>query len=497
MFCLTARAQVSPTVADANLEVHAVVTGLTQPTTMAFLPVNSRGNGDGNGNRSESIDLLVLEKTTGKVQRVTDGVLKGTVLDLAVNFFSERGLLGIALHPKFSKNGWVYLYWTESSTGADTNVAASVALLGNRVDRFVWNGSTLQFDRNLIRLHAFQADANQPLRGNHNGGILVFGPRSERSDDSEVEDTNEASADDGGKEKLFVVIGDNGRRGQLQNLVNGPFGAGVPDDQFGGPQPDAEHLTGVVLRLNDDGTTPIDNPFYTADAAIGGSVGASIQKIYAYGRRNSFGMTVDPVTGRLWESENGDDSFDEINQISAGDNGGWVQIMGPVARIAQFKAIETSPQFFGLQQVRWPPTLLADTPQEALSRLFMLPGARYTDPQFSWKYAVPPAGIGFLSSDNFGKAYRGNLFVGAATPNTQGGYLFRFTLTPNRKSLAFSDPLLQDRVADNAAKHDITESQSLLFGINFGVGTDVREGPNGNLFVVSASKGAIFEIRPK
>ena len=68
----------------------------------------------------------------------------------------------------------------------------------------------------------------------------------------------------------------------------------MPDDQFGGPEPDDAHLTGVILRLNDDGTTPRDNPFYAAGAAIGGEVGANIQKIFAYGIRNSFGMAFDP-----------------------------------------------------------------------------------------------------------------------------------------------------------------------------------------------------------
>ena len=104
-------------------------------------------------------DFLVLEKDTGQVQRVVNGAVEATVLDLAVNFASERGLLGIALHPSFATNDFVYLYWTESSTGADSAVLADVPLLGNRVDRFLWDGSTLTFDRNLIRLRAFQDDA--------------------------------------------------------------------------------------------------------------------------------------------------------------------------------------------------------------------------------------------------------------------------------------------------------------------------------------------------
>ena len=72
--------------------------------------------------------------------------------------------------------------------------------------------------------------------------------------------------------------------------------------------------------------------------------------------------------------------------------------------------------------------------------------------------------------------------------------MFRFNLTGNRRKIAVDDPRLQDRVADNVAKFDITESESLLFGTNFGIGTDIKTGPNGNLFVISLSNGAIYEI---
>jgi glucose/arabinose dehydrogenase len=462
-----ARAQAEPTVLDRNLVVRTVTSGLTTPISIAFL-----GAGD----------MLVLEKDTGKVQRVVNGSVRGSVLDLAVNSASERGLLGIALHPRFATNGFAYLYWTESSTGADSGELADVPLLGNRVDRFRWNGTSLTFDRNLIRLRAFQADAGQPLRGNHDGGVLRFGP-------------------DG---KLYVVIGDNGRRGQLQNLADGPFGPGIADDQFGGPQPDDAHLTGSIFRLNDDGTTPSDNPFFAAGAVIPGEVGRNVQKLYAYGLRNSFGMAFDPVSGELWEQENGDDSFSEINRVEPGFNSGWVQIMGPPERIAQFKAIETDPTapqpfaaggYFGLQQIRWSPTNIADTPAEALSRLFVLPGSRYSAPEMSWKFEVAPGGIGFVSSDALGRQYRGDLIVGAARTFLEGGHLFRLNLTGNRRNIAVDDPRLADRVADNINKWEITESETLLFGRNFGIGTDVQTGPNGNLFIVSLSNGAIYEIR--
>jgi glucose/arabinose dehydrogenase len=450
-------AQATPTVADPNLAVRTVATGLAQPTGLAFIGPN---------------DMLVNEKATGRVMRVRNGVVEGHVLDLAVNSNSERGLLGIALHRNFMVNGFVYLFWSETLSGMDSNSGTDVPLLGNRLDRFVWNGSTLTFDRTLIRFRALQQDAGQPVRGNHDGGVVRFGP-------------------DG---KVYVIVGDTGRRGQMQNLVNGPFGPGIPDDQFGGPEPDNAHFTGVIVRLNDDGTTPTDNPFYEAGAAIGGEVGANIQKIYAYGIRNSYGLNFDPLSGDLWENENGDDSFSELNRVEPGMNSGWVEIMGPSSRVAQFKEIETSAQFFGLQQIRWPPTNIADTPAEALSRLFMLPGSHFSDPEFAWKFEVAPAGLGFVSGRALGPQYNGDLFMGGARDFLFSGHIFRLEVTGNRRSVGVDDPRIEDRVADNLGKFEATESESLVWGQNFGLTTDILQGPNGNLFVLSNTHGALYEV---
>lgn len=487
-------AQASPFMRDPNLLVGAVLTGLVTPTGIAFPAPN---------------ELFVLEKNTGKVMHLAPGSLN-TVLDLAVNNASERGLLGIALDPSFATNRFVYLYWTcqappppaenpffptatecpdQPQLGDDSEDILAVPLLGNRVDRFVWNGTALVWERNLIKLRAFQndaaptppnqGDAAQPPLGNHDGGIIRFGP-------------------DG---KLYIIMGDNGRRGQLQNLPSGPtetgLGPTVPDDQFGGPTPDDAHFTGVIIRLNSDGTTPTDNPFFAAGASIGGEAGANIQKIFAYGLRNSFGMAFDPMSGNLWYQENGDDSFDELNLVQRGQNGGWIQFMGPTSRLAEFKQIETTLPPVALQQLRWPPSRIASTVPEAMSRLFMLPGAVYSDPEFSWKFAVAPAGIGFLNSQALGAQYSGNLFVGLSTPTPLGGPLFRFTLTGGRTGIAVTDARLNDLVADNLAKRDLTESESLIIGENFGIVTDIQTGPNGNLFVVSLSNGAVYQVFPR
>ncbi len=450
-------AAASPTMLDDNLTVSTVIAGLDQPTSLAFIGPN---------------DFLVLERATGRVQRIVNGSLHSTALDLPVNNASERGLLGIALHPNFAQNGFVYLFWTESTTGADTPNIDQIALLGNRVDRYAWNGSTLTFDRNLIKLRALQQDAGQPARGNHNGGVIRFGP-------------------DG---KIYIIFGDNGRRGFLQNLATG---GPVPDDQFGGPEPDDAHLTGVVLRLNDDGSTPTDNPFFSVATALTGEAAANIKKVFAYGVRNSFGMDFDPLSGALWTQENGDDAFDEINRVPAGFNGGWIQTMGPVSRVNEFRTIEMTYAAGNLQQLRWPPSNIATTPQQAISRMFTLPGAQYTDPEFSWKYAVAPSPIGFVRGRGLGPQFEGDLFVGASRTTLHNGFLFRFKLTADRQHFAFSDSRLADRVADNVDKFDQTESESLLIGKDFGITTDIQTGPNGNVFVVSLSNGAVYEIKSK
>ena len=451
----------APTVVDPNLSVRPVIDGLTQPISMAFLGPSH---------------FLILEKASGRVLEVRDGQVRNVVLDLPVNSASERGLLGIALHPDFPGDRGVYLYWTESTTGADSTTLADVALLGNRVDRYEWNGQTLTHDADIIRLRAFQADAGQPLRGNHDGGVLKFGP----------------------DKKLYIVIGDVGRRGWLQNLRCGPTAdcddEVVPDDQFGGPRPDDAHLTGVILRLNDDGSTPEDNPLRLAGDFEDDEARRNVRKIFAYGLRNTFGMDFDPVSGDLWLEQNGDDTFTEVDRVEPGMNGGWVQIMGPVSRLAQFKEIETSPAFFGLQQIRWLPTLIADSPEELATRLVMIPGAHYSDPEFSWKFEVAPAALAFQRGGGLGPQYAGDMFIGAARDLLEGGHIFRLQLTGNRRKIAVDDPRLEDRVADNLAKHEITESETLLFGRNFGVGTDIQTGPNGNLFVVSLTKGAVYEI---
>ena len=383
-----ARALAAPSLTDPALRVEAVVSGLALPTTMAFIGDN---------------DILVLQKNDGKVRRVVDGVLQETeVLDLAVDSASEHGLLGIALHPDFADNGFLYLYYTASSTQNDNGGAAA-----NRVDKFHWDGSALT------------AEPGNPILSlpvtpgpNHNGGIILFGP----------------------DDKLYVVNGDLNRNGKVQNFPNGPD----PDSTSG------------IYRLNHDGTAAADNPF--------SAQGAPLDKYFAYGIRNSFGMAFDPVTNKLWDTENGATTYDEINLVEPGFNSGWESIMGPDSRNA------------------------ANAPDD----LFVIPGSHYADPKFSWFNTVGPTAIVFLNSTALGVEYENDVFVG----DINNGRIYHFVPNANRDGFVLAGGLA-DLVAEKAS-----DLAPLIFATGFGGVTDLKVGPDGYLYVVSLGDGAIYRIVP-
>jgi len=374
----------APAVRDASLQVFPVVSGLGSPTTMAFIG---------------PADMLVLQKNDGKVRRVTGGVLQNNpVLDVNVDNLSERGLLGIALHPNFPTSPFVYLYLTESNNGAADSAGSAAA---NRVYRYTWNGIALTSPSLILDLPVIPGP-------NHDGGVITFGP-------------------DG---KLYVVIGDLNRNGQLQNNSAGS----APDD------------TSVVLRVNADGSTPSDNPFF----ALGGNVA----RYYAYGIRNSFGMAFDPVTDKLWMTENGPGDFDEINLVEPGFNSGWNQIKGPASNT---------------------------------DNLVVLTGSNYSDPKFSWLNTVGPTGIVFLNSAQLGAQSQLDAFVG----DINNGNLYRFTPNAARDGFIFTGAALADLVADSSSELD-----ELIFGTGFNGITDLKVGPDGLLYVVSYGDGAIYVIEP-
>ncbi len=387
VFAAKAQAQ---TVVDPALEVILQVSSLAEPTSMALLP----------GLAAQPLEFLVCEKATGRVMHVRGSMIVGTALDLAVNSRSERGLLGIALHPAFASNHSVYVYYSASSTAIDNADQNSVA--AHRVERYVWDGGGLSAPTLILALPATPGP-------NHDGGVILFGP-------------------DG---MLYGAVGDLNRNGQLENYPTGP----APDD------------SGILFRVNDDGSPPTDNPFF--------GLGGNMAKVYAYGVRNSFGLDFDPATAVLWDTENGPTVFDEINRVLPGFNSGWEQIMGPDA----------------------------EDPQ-GLGDLWVATGSRYEDPQFSWRAPVGVAAMHFVRGGVLGPEYAQDLLVG----DNNTGTLYRFELSADRASLIMPTPETSDRIADSVA-----ERNAFRIGSGFGTITDMETGPDG-VYVCSYG-GSIYRIR--
>jgi len=358
----------------------------------------------------DTSNILVSEKD-GQVRLVSNGVLEDKpVLQVSVDTASERGLLGIAIMNSTKTNAannskFVYLYYTESKGGD----------LRNRVYRYEWNGQ----NQNLVN-PTLILDLPALPGPNHDGGKLVIGP----------------------DHYLYAVIGDLNHRGKLQNTNDGPD----PDD------------TSVILRVNpNDGSAVKDNPFIK-DANI------AMHKYYAYGIRNSFGITFDPITGNLWQTENGPDVYDEINVVKPGFNSGWTQVMGPLSRNTGFM----------------------------IGQLVNFPHSHYADPVFSWKNPVAVTDIEFMKSSVLGEKYKNNIFVG----DYNNGNLYYFEVNSTRTGINLD--INQEKIGLSSLVVDNANQQSAVtFGTGFGGISDIKIGPtDGFLYVLSINDGIIYKVVP-
>jgi len=384
-----------PKLFDSNLKIATIVEGLSTPTTMAFV-----GPGD----------ILVLEKDTGMVKRIVNGkVLAKPVLDVNVANSIERCMCGIAVSKDSSKT-YVFIYYTEID-GKDGDDKSGKQPIGNRVYRYELSGDVLTNPLLLMDLPASPGPR-------HNGGDMMIGP-----------DNN-----------LYVSIGD----------VDGSFKGSATETKAqnyeDGVNPDGR---AGILRITQEGQP--------TDGILGDSIPLRIY--YAYGIRNSFGMDFDPLSGNLWNTENGPGNGDEINLVLPGFNSGWQQVQGLAA--------------------------LEDSFSE--SDLLDFDGkGHYSDPELVWANTSGPTAVKFLESTELGTTYENDMFVG----DVHNGRIYHFDLSPDRKDLILPQAL-SSRVIEKPSSPGVS---SIVFGEGFGGITDLEMGPDGNLYVVSIGLGSIFQI---
>jgi glucose/arabinose dehydrogenase len=329
-----------------------------------------------------SNDMLVTERP-GRVRLIHNGVVApAPIADLSG--LSVDVLFDIALHPDFAINGFVYLTYIKKGTAPNGGKGywATTALARGKFD-----GNSLTGIQDI-----FVADAWQPLNGG-DGSRVAFGP-------------------DG---KMY--LSSSHRRN--------------PD----APQ-DLNSDVGKILRLNDDGSIPKDNPFV-------GKPGAK-PEIYSLGHRTVLGLTFKPGTNELWETENGPQGGDEVNVIKAGKNYGW-----PLVTYGR--------DYDGKR----------------------LPGPSrdaFEPPELFWVPSVTASGILFYSGDKI-PAWKGNLFLGSMTVGRLPG-------TGNLQRIVFNENGEQRR-------------ESLLTDLHQRI-RDVRQGPDGLLYLLTdENDGAVLKIEPQ
>jgi glucose/arabinose dehydrogenase/plastocyanin/streptogramin lyase len=352
-------------------------------------------------------DLLVVQKTNNSIMRIVNGqMLDEPVLDLGNSISSGAGvcLCDIALLQNVNGTTYAFLYYYLGEVTAENGTKKIV----NRLYRYDVTDGKFTNPKLIFEIPSH-------LGAPHNGGKLMVGP-----------DNN-----------VYLTIGDvKHYRTQAQNWINGS----LPDGSSG------------ILRFTSNGE-PVD----------GGLLGNThpLDKYYAYGVRNPFGLNYDPFTGNIWMTDNGPASFDEINIVSPGFNGGWRKIMGLSSLREGFNL--TALEFFNGT-------------------------GKYYDPIFSWRETLGVTDLIFIPSDSkLGKEYEGDLFVA----DNNNGYLYRFLLNQSRTGL-----LLNGSLSDGVANTNIENLYAVFAKINGGAVTDLEIGPDGLLYIVSFGDGKIMRLEP-
>jgi glucose/arabinose dehydrogenase len=268
--------------------------------------------------------VLITERP-GRLRIVRNGTLDPTAIAGVPAVFAEGqgGLMDVSLHPRFAENRWIYLTYAHGTGQANRT----------RLARATFDGKSLSDLRVIFEVSQTKNDTQ------HFGSRIVWLP-------------------DG---TMLMAIGDGGNppvqldgdliRKQAQNLRS---------------------RLGKIVRLNDDGSVPRDNPFKPSDK--------NDPAVWSYGHRNIQGLTLDPATGQIWATEHGSKGGDELNLVRAGKNYGW-----PI--------VTYSREYFG-------PEITTERSRPGME-----------DPKVVWNQSIAPSGLAFYSGDRF-PAWKGDLFAG-------------------------------------------------------------------------------------
>jgi aldose sugar dehydrogenase len=500
---------------DDNLKLELVAEDLKTPISMGFLGPN---------------DLLVLEKN-GKVKRIID---KKTVLSPILDITSivksevERGLLGIAISEGngndkdniYNKDFNIYLLYTENtmnSEAVNNHCKSEKCEIKDRNEIKQYMNSynkKLTKDEVVNKLYKYKFKDDKlvnpelllrtPVDGSsssilHIGGAITVGP------DNNVYLTSGDGTICFSSEECEILLKDGPLRSQTANIGNGirPIGSGG------------------ILHVN------VNDKMTNYHGIFGSEYPLNIY--YAYGIRNSFGIDFDPVTGYLWDTENGPAFGDEINLVKPGFNSGWAKKQGvwPIVMPSQLAPdpplgkergydFSNNPQIDNNSAIcdklsSFDKNLMDELEQGHISdeqavvlgeqtKKLMTQSrcieyesfvdfngkGMYSDPEFTWNDPVGVTSIEFFNSDKLGKEYENDMFVGTFN----GGFIYNFDLNKDRNKLILKG-VLQDQVADNNE-----ELQDVIFGEIMSSITDLETGPDGYLYVLAKGEGKIWRIVP-
>ena len=412
--------EINPNYKD-NIDVDLYVEGLSFPTSMTFVDDNT---------------ILVSEKDQGNVRLISNGILQEDPIYTIRNISNEKeqGLLGITSANKYDSNHMIYLYFTEKQNKSRDNNSIEVQqkelnhTARNKVYEYTWNGTGSFSNPRLIM------DMPADPGPYHNGGKI----RIDKSGN------------------LYAVIGDlTAINNTLQNYPQGKNQSiSIPNN------------SSVIIRVDPsmESLIPSHNPLYSYNP---NNTKLNLAKYYyAYGIRNSFGMDIDPLTGKLWNTENGEDSYDEINLVQPGFNSGWSKIMGPIQR----------------------------NNNTSVSDLVVLNGSHYSDPEFSWRLPVGVTDIEFLDSSLLGDDLENNIFIG----DINNGNLYFLKIDSNRSGIDTNNSVLnQENVKglEDLVVDDKDELEKIIFAKGFdGRITDIETGLDGNLYILTYFDGKIYRI---